>query len=191
MMSWLATDQFKDLAECPKGYKMFGLINAKTTLDPSDPRSIELITKMSDDLLPNFTSPNFNVNLDEPFELGKGKSKELVATKGEGEVYLEYALRLHDIVVAKNRKMMMWGDIVLKHPELIPRIPKDITLLDWGYEANYPYEKHCKNFRNLDLIIWYVLAQTAGTDSLRELALQGQPFILNYPRNYKIIHSYI
>jgi hexosaminidase len=151
MMSWLATDQYKDLAECPKGYKMFGLISAKTTLDPTDPRSLELVSKMSDDLLPNFTSQNFNVNLDEPFELGKGKSKELVEKKGEGEVYLEYALKLHDIVVSKNKRMMMWGDIVLKHPELIPRIPKDITLLDWGYESNYPYEKHCKTLQESGL----------------------------------------
>jgi hypothetical protein len=151
MMAWLATDQYKGLAECPKGYKMLGLISAKTTLDPVDPRSIELVSKMTDDLLPNFTSSNFNVNLDEPFELGKGKSKELCARKGEGEVYLDYALKLHDMVVAKNKKMMMWGDIVLRYPELIPRIPKDITLLDWGYESTYPYERHCKTLQESGL----------------------------------------
>jgi hexosaminidase len=151
MMAWLATDEYKDLAECPKGYKMLGLINAKTTLDPSDPRSIELVTRMTGDLLPNFTSSNFNVNLDEPFELGKGKNKKLCARKGEGEVYLDYALKMHDMVVAKNKKMMMWGDIVLKHPELIPRIPKDVTLLDWGYESTYPYERHCKTLQESGL----------------------------------------
>jgi len=144
MMAWLATDQFKDLAECPNGYKMLGLVNAKTTLDPSDPGSIELVSKMADDLLPNFTSSSFNVNLDEPFELGKGKSKELCARMGEGEVYLDYAIKLHDIVVRKHKKMMMWGDIVMRHPELIHKIPRDITLLDWGYESSYPYERHCK-----------------------------------------------
>jgi hypothetical protein len=144
MMAWLATDQYKDLAECPGGFKMFGLINAKTTLDPSDPRSLDLISGMTDDLLPNFSSHNFNVNLDEPFELGKGKSKEICAKKGEGEVYLDYALKLHDIVLSKHKNMMMWADIVLRHPDLIPKIPKDITLLDWGYESSYPYERHCK-----------------------------------------------
>jgi hypothetical protein len=51
---------------------------------------------------------------------------------------------MHDIATAKHRKMLMWGDIILKHPELIPQIPKDITLLDWGYESSYPYERHCK-----------------------------------------------
>jgi hexosaminidase len=142
MMAWLATDQFKDIAECPNGYKIMGLTNMKSTMDPADPRSIALVTKMTTDLLPNFTSSGFNVNLDEPFELGKGKSKEICREKGEGQVYLDYALKLHDMLAGKNRKMMMWGDIVLRHPELIPKIPKDITLLDWGYESSYPYEKH-------------------------------------------------
>src|SRR5664279_4157476 len=147
MMAWLATDRFKDLAECPKGYKIMGLINMKGTLYPGDARSLELILKMSDDLLPNFSSSNFNVNLDEPFELGKGKSKELCEKKGEGQVYLDYAIKLHDILAAKNKKMLMWGDIVMRHPELIPNIPKDITLLDWGYESSYPYERHCKTLQ--------------------------------------------
>jgi hexosaminidase len=151
MQAWLATDQFKELAECPNGYKMMGLINMKTTLNPGDPGSIDLVSKMTDDLLPNFTSSSFNVNLDEPFELGKGKSKELCKSKGEGAVYLDYAMRLHEIVTGKNRKMLMWGDIVLKHPELIASIPKDITLLDWGYEAGYPYERHCKMLQTAGL----------------------------------------
>lgn len=151
MMAWLATDKFKDLAECPKGYKMLGLMSMKSTLDPTDQRSLELVSKMTGDLLPNFTSSGFNVNLDEPFELGKGKTKELCKTKGEGRVYLDYALKIHDLVSSKNKRMLMWGDVVLRHPELLPDIPKDITLLDWGYESSYPYEHHCKMLQSTGL----------------------------------------
>jgi hexosaminidase len=142
MMTWLATEKYKNLAECPKGYKMLGLIDMKGTLDPSDPGSISLVTRMADDLLPNFTSVNFNVNMDETFDLGKGKSKKLCKEKGEGSVYFDYAMKVHDTVTARHRKMMMWGDIVLKHPEVIGRFPKDVTLLDWGYESSYPFEKN-------------------------------------------------
>lgn len=144
MMQWLATDKYADLAECPDGYKLMGLIDIKGTLDPSDPRSLELVTRMTDDLLPNFSSSDFNVNLDEPFELGTGKNKKLAEEKGIGRIYLDYALKLHSMVKERGKNMLMWADIVLKHPELIPDIPRDITLLDWGYEASYPYEKHTK-----------------------------------------------
>jgi hypothetical protein len=106
---------------------------------------------MTGDLLPDFTSSFFNVNLDEPFELGKGKTKELCKTKGEGRVYLDYALKIHNLVTSKNKKMLMWGDVVLRHPELLPDIPKDITLLDWGYESSYPYERHCKMLQSTGL----------------------------------------
>jgi len=147
MMAWLATVQFKDLAECPSGYKIMGLLDMKGTMDPEDSRTIELVSKMTDDLLPNFTSKYYNVNLDEPFELGKGKSKEICKEKGEGEVYLDYVLKMHELVSAKSKKMLMWGDIVLKHPDLIPKIPKDITILDWGYESSYPYERHSKTLQ--------------------------------------------
>jgi hexosaminidase len=147
MDAWLATDEYKDLAECPDGFKLMGLITMKSTLDPYDKRSIELVSRMTDDLLPNYTSPNFNVNLDEPFELGKGKSKKISHQKGIGNVYLDYVLKMHDMVTARNRKMLIWGDIALRQPEILSKLPKDITLLDWGYEALYPFER---NARKLD-----------------------------------------
>jgi len=166
MMAWLATDEFKDLAECPGGYKALGLMSMKGTLDPSDPGSIELINKMSEDLLPNFSSTFYNVNLDEPLELGMGKSKNLVKETGEGEVYLRYMLKVHDIVLAKGKKMMMWGDVVMKHPELLPRIPEDITILDWGYESSYPFERHCKSLQEAG--ISYIVCP--GTNSWASIA---------------------
>jgi hypothetical protein len=58
---------------------------------------------------------------------------------------------MHDIASEKNKYMLMWADIVLRHPELIPQIPKDITLLDWGYESSYPYERHCKTLQSSGL----------------------------------------
>ena len=144
MTPWLETDEYKDLAECPDGYKLMGLIDMKGTLDPTDPRSLELIQKMSEDLLPNFTSDQFNVNLDEPFELGECKSKA-AATKvgGKAMLYLDYTQKLHKYVKDKGKKMMMWGDVVTKHPEILDQMPKEITLLEWGYEFNHPFEENC------------------------------------------------
>jgi len=142
MAAWLATNEYQDLAECPDGFRLMGLIKMKTTLDPNDPRSLELVTRMTDDLLPNFTSGYYNVNLDEPFELGVGKNKKLARKKGVGQVYLDYVLNLHKMVTARDKKMMMWCDIALKHPEILTQLPGDITLLDWGYEAEYPFDRN-------------------------------------------------
>lgn len=144
MSAWLSTEEYADLAECPDGFKLMGILEMKSTLDPTDPRSLELVKQMSDDLLPNFSSGKFNVNLDEPFELGTGKSKSLVEEYGLANVYLDYVLKIHDLVSERGKKMYMWGDVVLRHPEIVTKLPKDITLLDWGYESGYPFERNSK-----------------------------------------------
>lgn len=147
MASWLAAEPYKDLAECPDGYKLMGLLTIKTTLDPNDPGSVELVSRMTDDLLPAFSSGNYNMNLDEPFELGKGKSKKICKEKGVGEVYLDYALKMRVLAANHDKKLLMWGDIALRHPEILTKLPKDVTLLDWGYESLYPFDR---NARKLD-----------------------------------------
>jgi hexosaminidase len=151
MNAWLAKDEYKDLAECPKGYELMGRITMKTTLAPSNPKSLELVTKMSDDLLPNFSSDQFNVDLDEPFELGKNKDHPVNDPKEVAKIYLDYARRLNKYVIGKGKKMMMWGDIVSKNPELTSEIPKDITLLEWRYDAFQDFEKICKTYQTAGL----------------------------------------
>ena len=29
--------------------------------------------------------------------------------------------------------MMMWGDIILQHPDQLDQVPKDTIMLTWGY----------------------------------------------------------
>ena len=147
MAAWLAEDEFKDLAECPKGYRLLGLIDMKTTLAPSNPKSLELVIRMSDDLLPNFSSDKFNVNLDEPFELGKNKDRPVNDPKELAKIYFDYAKRLNKYVESKGKKMMMWGDIISRNPEMAAEIPKDITLLEWRYESYQDFEKICKIYQ--------------------------------------------
>jgi len=155
MTAWLETDQFADLAECPDGFSLTPFVNMKSTLDPYDPRSIQLVDDMIEDIIPNFSSEYFNVNMDEPFELGHCKSKKKAEEIGVGRVYLDFAKQVHQLVKKHNRKMMMWGDVVLKHPEITSEIPEDIIVLDWGYEAEYPFDKNGSKFKKtgLDFIV--------------------------------------
>jgi len=135
MERWLKHDQYHHLAECPDGFEPpWGGHMAATTLNPLDPGSLSLITSLYDELLPHFTSPNFNVGGDEPWELGKGKSKAEVEARG-GRVYLDYIRQLHQAVTAHGRKMQFWGDIIVHYPDLVPELPPDVTAMLWGYEG--------------------------------------------------------
>ncbi len=42
--------------------------------------------------------------------------------------------------------MMFWGDIIIQHPELISKLPDNVIALEWGYEADHPFEEHSRQF---------------------------------------------
>jgi hexosaminidase len=165
MERWLKHDRYIHLAETPEGFTFsWGGKSEPTTLDPRDPGSIELIGDLYDELLPHFTSGLFNVGGDEPWELGKGKSKEYVEELG-GRVYLEYLQKLYNLVKSHGRQMQFWGDIIMHYPELVPMLPKDIIAMEWGYEATHDFDGHCKIFADSG-IPFYVCPGTSSWNTL-------------------------
>jgi hypothetical protein len=168
MERWLKHPQYLPLAETPEGFQSPWGFSKPTTLNPLDPGSIALIASLYDELLPHFTSRQFNVGGDEPWELGKGKSKDAVERRG-GRVYLEYLLKLHAEVTRHGRTMQFWGDIIVKYPELVPELPKDITAMLWGYEggeaAEHIWEKDCA-LVSQSSVPFYVCPGTSSWNSL-------------------------
>ncbi len=166
MSPWLARKEFKNLAESPNGYiDTYGSHEPAGTLNPLDPQSLELVQKLYNDLLPNFTSAFFNVGCDESFELGEGKSKEACGRFGTGRVYLDYLLKIYHSVKQRNKTMMFWGDIIIKYPELIHALPKDMIALEWGYEEEHPYHENCGKYKEAG-IPFYVCPGTSSWNSI-------------------------
>jgi len=110
------------------------------TLSPANPEVYKFLESLFAEFLPLFSSGRFNVCCDETVDLGYGQSYRLCKKLGKGRVYLNHILKLNDLCRKYGKKMMFWGDIIRHHPELIPEIPKDVTVLDWGYEYNHDFE---------------------------------------------------
>jgi hypothetical protein len=106
-----------------------------TTLCPTDPGSIKLVSDLYSEFIPLFEADDFNVCCDETWELGEGRSKKLADKIGKGEVYLQFLLKIYKLCQKYGKRMNVWADIVLKHPELLKKLPKDIVMLNWEYEA--------------------------------------------------------
>ena len=140
MADWLNTEEYRHLAELEDGKDASGKEMQPTTLDAADPGSLQLVSRMTDDLMPCFSSPYFNACLDEPFELGLGKNKARADREGADSIYLEYVEQVYQLLSQRGKTMMMWGDIVGKEG-LSAELPKDLIVLDWGYEAEYPVEE--------------------------------------------------
>ena len=167
LQRWLTHPQYKPLAECPDGYDYpwGGHSDEPFTLCPSDPGSIQLIREMYDELLPHFTSRMINVGCDETWDLGRGRSRDECVQKGTGRVYLNFLVKIYKEVLARGRRMQFWGDIILQHPELVPDLPRDVIALEWGYEANHPFDEHCAKFADVGLD-FYVCPGTSSWNSI-------------------------
>lgn len=153
MERWLVHPRYAALAEVPFPEERLraGERPGFMSLCPVDPRSLDLVRDLYDQLLRRFTSGYFNVGCDETLDLGKGRSREAVERHGAARVYLDFLLEIRREVVTRGRTMQFWGDIVLAHPECIGEIPKDLVALDWGYEADHPFDDECRRFAGAGL----------------------------------------
>ena len=177
--------KLKKLAEISEPYEDASgeFVRRPTTLAPNHPGTLPFLRGLYDELLPNFSSEFFSIGGDETWDLGKGKSKKLCETKGKGRVYFDFLKKIHREVSARGKTMMFWGDIILKYPKLIRKLAKfgvppsgglgkppeggtpNIIALNWGYEADHPFEKEAAQFAKAK-IPFYVCPGTSTWQTL-------------------------
>jgi hypothetical protein len=199
LQHFLEQPRLKKLAEVSQPYTDASdeFIRRPSTLAPNHPCALPFLRRLYDELLPNFSSQFFNVGCDETWDLGRGQSKKLCAAKGQGRVYLDFLKKIHREVSARGKRMMFWGDIILKYPKLIPELAKlssrnsrresaplssnladdqsgltstatidcNVIALNWGYEADHPFEKEAAKFAKAK-IPFYVCPGTSTWQTL-------------------------
>jgi hypothetical protein len=178
MERWLKHDEYHQLAECPNGCNTrWGRFDGPFSLAPSNPGSLALVSSLLDELLPHFHSRQVNIGGDEPVDLesGQGQSGELVRKLGMGRVYLDFLLKIYHQVKQRGHTMQYWGDIIMEHPELIDQLPRDAIALEWGYEADHPFDEHGALFAATG-VPFYVCP---GTSSWRSIAGRSDNAIAN------------
>ena len=181
---FLEHPQLKKLAEVSGPYSDPGgeYVRRPSTLAPNHPGTLPFLRGLYDELLPNFSSTFFNVGCDETWDLGRGQSKKLCAAKGQGRVYLDFLRQIQAELSARGKGMMFWGDIILKYPKLIPELAKlgrkalphvqtdqqvnpAIIALNWGYEADHPFDREAAQFAKAK-IPFYVCPGTSSWQTL-------------------------
>lgn len=135
------------------------------SLCPTDPRSIDFIKDLLGQLLPCFNSPLVNIGCDETFDVGWGRSKEALKTRGRAAVYFDFVRQIADVVRSHGKRPMFWADIALTHPESIHLIPKDMIGLAWGYEPDAKFGEWCSRLRDAGREAWVC----PGTSSWRSI----------------------
>jgi hypothetical protein len=148
MTAWLEKEAYKDLAIIPEGMFMWGAHRAPSTINPLDPLSLELVKKYYGDVLLHSRSEYFHMNLDEPYEIGHGKTEDESKKTSVGQIYLDYLLKLYQFVKSHGRTPLVWGDVLNHYPETLKKLPKDMIFVDWGYDMHYPFKETLERLKS-------------------------------------------
>lgn len=114
-------------------------------ISPIDDKAKTFLKSNIEELSDAFSSDYFNINCDETWDLEKGRSKDYVKKIGPQKFYADHIRFLYDILKKKGKKVMMWGDMAIKYPEIIDGLPSDIVFLTWNYDGE-DYEPWIKPF---------------------------------------------
>ncbi|MFT3824657.1 MAG: glycoside hydrolase family 20 zincin-like fold domain-containing protein [Chitinophagaceae bacterium] len=141
--SFQSFGHFDKILSLPK-YKQMGATS--TMILPTDPTAKKFLENVIGELCDAFSAPFFNVNCDETFDLGKGRSKAYADSVGKARFYADHIKFLYNVVKKHNKTMMMWGDIALQNDTILDLLPKDIVYLTWEYGNQASYDAWIKPF---------------------------------------------
>ncbi|MGA1101570.1 MAG: beta-N-acetylhexosaminidase, partial [Opitutales bacterium] len=160
---WLRHPAYRHMAECPDGFVRetpYIKRDHGTTLKPNQ-QSLDFIDSLYEEYLPNFSSREFNVGLDEPWELGQGWSRQEVENRGKGKVYLRHLEGIRQLVEKHGRHMQFWSDVLLEDLENAKLLDKHASPIIWGYEPTHPFEEQAAAIARCGLE--FCLAPGTGT----------------------------
>jgi len=125
----LSLNKFLDYAEYP----------GAASLSVSEDKTYTFLENMLNEVFELFPSEYINIGADESYDVGRGKSREMTSKSSIAEVHAGHYKKVYDICKANQKKVIMYGDVILSHKEILELIPKDIIIVDWHYNANSNY----------------------------------------------------
>ena len=87
-------------------------------------------------------------------------------------MYLNFLDQVNQRVKSHGKQMMFWGDVILHQPDLIAELPAGLIALEWGYEANHPFDKEGEAFKKPVFPIMFAPAHPVGIASVGELLMR-------------------
>ena len=172
---WLSHDRYRPLAISPDGFDwLFGIRRGPSTIEPRNGGSFSLVADLLSQLSAALDKPRFHIGLDEPWELDSSRWAEWSG-------WLE---RLSGLDPLRGRELLVWGDLPAAHPELMDRMARlggsrkgaaTITVCEWGYEANHPFEERASRLSSSGLGFWVC----PGTSSWMSISGRSQNMLEN------------
>ncbi len=120
-------------------YMQYAEYPGAASLNSIDKNTDRFLFNMLEEVIPQFESEYFHIGCDESRDVGLGATKALVEKKGSARVHADHYNKVYHKVTSQGKKVMMYGDIILRHPEIMDMIPGDIIIVDWHYRPSDHY----------------------------------------------------
>ena len=142
---WLRLDRYRPLAIAPDGFDwIIGIHRPPLTLDPANPDAFALVSDLLAQLVPHIRSTRVHVGMDEPWELSSER-------RGE---WVRWLRALRDLPVLAARELLVWGDVPAAHGDLLAQLPDGVTVCEWGYEDNHPFDQRAARLEHAGVPFW-------------------------------------
>ena len=125
----LSQDEFLKYAEFP----------GAASLNVTNDSIYVFLETMMKEVFELFPTKFFHMGADESYDVGLGYSKKLVDETNIATVHANHYKKIYNIAQKYGKTVLMYGDIILQHPEILSQIPKDIIVVDWHYRADKNY----------------------------------------------------
>ncbi len=131
-------EEFQHLQETPDG-KPINLVDTYEvwSLCPLHEESEKLARALVDQMVEAHPDSEYlHIGADEVYQLGTcPKCREYLKTHTKSELYIEFINKIANYILEKGKKPIMWHDYLLKYPENLDQLNKDIVIMYWIYKT--------------------------------------------------------
>ena len=126
----LKNEKYKSLAELPERIDQYC---------PRNPEVVSFLRKWTDEYLEVFGKVKyFHLGADEAYALGQCPLCRAYAEKNSlSELYVGHINAVSQPLADKGIRPIIWGDMILHHPEALDNLSKKIMIFDWLYDRYY------------------------------------------------------
>lgn len=107
------------------------------SLNPFHSGAMRRIEDLIEQVAAIFPGPYLHIGMDEADLGGSPQSQAAMAAMPSWRIFGEHVLKIRERVHARGRQCLMWGDHLLKQPELRDLLPRDIVICNWLYGKNH------------------------------------------------------
>ena len=128
-------------------------------------------------------SKYMHIGCDETHLLGHcPRCAEEMARVGKSRLFVEYVIEMCNLVRALGKTPVIWGDMLLQHPEAADLLPKDLIVMDWNYGRPFNRFGDIGALRAKGFEMWGGSALRCGPDNI---------FLTNWPKHFHNLEKYL